>query len=163
MTGDIVYLASPYSHKDKFVEHIRFIKVCKAAGNLRRIGLSCHAPIASAHPISQICDLPKDWSFWCDRDRAFLKVCKALVVLKLDGWDKSVGVAAELEEARRMSLPIGWMSEDGSVTWDTIPEFVLDKLISEGMNLPLMGSNLPYRGVHSGPANWMDTTEGVPL
>jgi len=101
----LIYLASPYSNADPAVEQARFDAVCQAAATLMRRGLLVFSPIAHSHAIARF-GLPTDWAFWQRYDRAFLNRCRELWVLKLPGWESSVGVRAEIQIAREMGKPV---------------------------------------------------------
>lgn len=104
----LIYLASPYSHDDHNVREMRFLSACAAAASLMRQGKHVYSPIAHTHPIAKF-GLPLDWSFWGEYDRKFLAVCESMIVLMLDGWDKSKGVSAEMQIAKDMNIPITFM------------------------------------------------------
>jgi nucleoside 2-deoxyribosyltransferase len=101
----MIYLASPYSHPSAHVRQQRFEAACRAAAALLRAGIPVFSPIAHSHPIAQH-GLPDTWEFWRSIDREYLRRCRALVVLRLSGWDTSVGVQAEIELARRWGIPV---------------------------------------------------------
>lgn len=105
----IVYLAVPYSHPDPAVRRQRFEQVNVVAGRLMRDGVHVFSPISHTHPIAEACDLPKGFDFWRHYDMAFLLTCCKVIVLMLDGWRESVGVAAEIEIATGLGLPIEYM------------------------------------------------------
>ena len=100
-----MYLASPYSHPDAAVREDRFRAVCEHAAALLRDGHLVYSPIAHSHPLAAL-GLPGDWAFWADHNRAMLERSSSLVVLQLPGWERSVGVAAEVEIARALGLPV---------------------------------------------------------
>lgn len=93
---ELIYLASPYSHRHSSVKMERFHAVCKKAADLMRSGLFVFSPIAHTHPIS-LYDLPGDWEFWKEYDEIMLKKCDKMLVLMLEGWETSKGVQAEVE------------------------------------------------------------------
>lgn len=105
----LVYLASPYSHPDKQVQQQRFQAVCHQAAEMMRSGELLFSPVAHTHPIAQF-GLPGDWSFWQACDRAILERCDELAVLKLPGWDESVGVQAEIAIAKEMNMPVRFIT-----------------------------------------------------
>ncbi len=96
------YLASPYSHKDKWVRELRFRAVARVAGRLqvdRKITTFC--PIAHSHPVSEeILGLvaATDVDFWLDWDEPFESLCEGLIVARLPGWEKSTGVSREMAQ-----------------------------------------------------------------
>ena len=105
----LVYLATPYSHKDPAVQEARFLEVNRVAGELMRQGVKVFSPISHTHPIAMAGDLPKDWKFWAEYDRAVLETCGKVIVLMQDGWRESVGVQAEIKMAAELGLPVEYM------------------------------------------------------
>jgi hypothetical protein len=104
----LIYLASPYSHKDKNVRIKRFEEVSRIAGNLAAQGHVLICPIAMDHPMHKYADvdMPTDWEFWKRYDTVLLERCDELWVAKMDGWNKSVGVKAEIEYAKSLNIPV---------------------------------------------------------
>lgn len=101
----MIYLASPYSHPDAAVREQRFHSVCRMAATLMQQGDVVFAPIVHGHPLVGH-GLPTDWPFWERFDREHLRRCDELVVLMLDGWRESVGVAAEIRIAAELGKPV---------------------------------------------------------
>lgn len=95
----MIYLASPYSHPQMSVRVARFESAANAASVLMRRGINVYSPIAHTHPIEIYGGLPGNWDFWEPFDRWFIERCSGLLVLQIDGWDKSRGVAAEIKIA----------------------------------------------------------------
>lgn len=109
---EITYLAVPYSHPDSKVKEDRFIKVNKVAARLMAQNHIIFSPISHSHPIAIEGKTNTDWSYWVNFDTAFLKCSKKLIVLKLEGWETSVGVAGELKIAKELGIPIEFIEED---------------------------------------------------
>jgi nucleoside 2-deoxyribosyltransferase len=107
----MIYLASPYSHPDATIREARFQAACRAAAALIRAGHAVYSPIAHSHPIAAY-GLPTDWSYWERDARLHLKTRAEVVVLTLDGWRESVGVAAELAIAAELGLPVRYLSPE---------------------------------------------------
>ncbi len=101
----MIYLAAPYSHPDPAVREERYRQTCWHAVRLMREGRLVYSPIVHSHPLAQL-GLPGDWPFWAEHNREMLNASSRLVVLALDGWQESQGVAAEVEIARELDLPI---------------------------------------------------------
>ena len=108
MQQRLVYLASPYTASDPAVRQARFESVCRAAAQLIRQGLTVFSPISHSHAICQH-GVPLDWQFWQQHDMAFLSVCDEVMVLKLDGWELSVGVQAEIAAAKALGKPVSFL------------------------------------------------------
>ncbi len=113
----MLYLASPYTHRDPRVREARFDAACRATANMVRTGQVVFSPVVHSHPLVRF-DLPTDWEYWERCDREYLRHATELVVLKLDGWRESVGVQAEIDLALDMGLPIRFLdpivSNDGA-------------------------------------------------
>ena len=106
--SDLIYLASPYTHEDAGVMEMRFEMACTQAVEMMGAGMIVFSPIAHCHPLSDWHDLPGDWEYWQRFDEAILKACGKLVVLKLDGYEHSAGIAAEVMIAKRLGIPVEW-------------------------------------------------------
>ena len=102
----LVYLAVPYSHVDLDVRVKRFEASNVATAELMKDGYYVFSPISMSHPIAEQCSTPGDWNFWAKFDTAFISCCHKLFVLTLDGWDKSIGVTAEIKIANDMGIQV---------------------------------------------------------
>ena len=101
----MIYLASPYSHPDAGVREARYRQTCWHAVRLMRVGRLVYSPIVHSHPLAEL-GLPGDWPFWAEHNREMMASCRELVVLALDGWEESRGVAAEVELATELGIPV---------------------------------------------------------
>lgn len=101
----LTYLACPYMHEQQQVMDWRFDRVCELSAQLLREGQHTFSPISESHPIARF-GLPKDWAFWKAHDEIMLSRVDALMVYCLPGWEKSVGVKAEIEIVQRLGKPI---------------------------------------------------------
>ena len=107
-TDGLVYLACPYSHPDPAVRFMRAQQASRAAAELMKAGLAIFSPLSHSHSIAE-CGLQGDWEFWEPVDRPILTQCERMIVLKLDGWEQSVGVAAEIKIADELDIPIEYI------------------------------------------------------
>ena len=105
----LAYLAIPYSHPDPLIREERFRAVNRVAARLMAGGMHVFSPISHTHPIAVEGDLPRGWEYWEAYDRVMLKACQKLIVLKLDGWDKSVGVAGEIAIAQELGIEVEYL------------------------------------------------------
>ena len=110
--GDLIYLATPYTHVDKTVMVDRFNRVNKVAAKIMEQGKYVFSPISHTHPIAEAGVLPRGWDFWSDYDRVMISRCTCLYVLMIDGWKESKGVQAEIELAKHYDLPVVYIDED---------------------------------------------------
>lgn len=109
---DRIYLASPYSHPDRIVRETRYLEAVKAAGRLmkERPGCAVFSPIAHSHMIAEMTRLPGDFEFWQAQDVGYIDLwATRLAVLKLDGWQESRGVMAEIARAEARGLPVEYL------------------------------------------------------
>lgn len=95
----LIYLACPYSHPNPAVVQARYHYVNKVAGVLMGRGQVVFSPITHSHVIAEEWALPRSWEFWREQDIEILKRCDLLVVLKIPGWEQSVGVTEEINAA----------------------------------------------------------------
>lgn len=107
------YLASPYSHPSFAVREQRFRDACRATARLLASGITVFSPIVHGHPLVDH-GLPTDWPFWEPYDREHLVRCDGVLVLMLDGWRDSVGVAAEIRIAGELGKPVRYLTLDGT-------------------------------------------------
>jgi hypothetical protein len=63
------------------------------------------SPIQISHPLTAF-GLGGEWSFWRDYDLRLLKACDRMRILRIAGWDTSVGVAAEVKAAQEKGIPV---------------------------------------------------------
>jgi len=105
-----LYLASPYSHNDPEVRQIRFHAACRKAAQLMRDGHCVFSPIAHSHPIDLHFGAPESGDFWKRQDIPVLRHAAKLVVLTLEGWQQSKGVAWEIALANELQIPVEFVA-----------------------------------------------------
>jgi len=112
MDKSLVYLACPYSldGRDGAKERERrFNAVSKVAAQLMEQGHSVFSPISHGHPIA-LNNGHIGWERWQELDRAILtNCCRRMIVLMLEGWQQSLGLAQELKIARELKLPVSYI------------------------------------------------------
>jgi len=106
----LLYFANPFTHKSKKVMKERYVKIDRAAARLWKLGVQTYPPIALNARWNQYEEFNHTWDAWEDFDKNLLERCDGLLVLMLDGWEKSVGVNSEIEYARELGLPIGYVT-----------------------------------------------------
>ena len=104
-----IYLACPYSHKDKAGRERRFEAANRAAGKLMQDGHIVFSPISHSHPVAKTIGEANALShnFWLRQDFAFIEWADEVWVLMLPGWDESTGIRLELEHVRRIDVLSG--------------------------------------------------------
>jgi hypothetical protein len=107
----MIYLATPYSHPDPAVMQARFERACDIAGGLMISGEIVFSPIAHTHPIAVRCELPRGWDFWRNYDYAMLSRATKIVVVQMDGWRESKGIAGEVAIAAELGIPVEYIDD----------------------------------------------------
>ncbi len=107
----IIYLAAPYSHPDLTVVGQRFLAINVAAAKLIADGHIVFSPISMTHPIAMVMGnhLAPAWSGF---DEPFMDACAECVVLMLDGWRESLGVAREIAYFTAAGKPVRYMEPE---------------------------------------------------
>ncbi|MGE3807078.1 MAG: DUF1937 family protein [Gemmataceae bacterium] len=104
----MIYLASPYTSPDPRIREHRFREACRMTAALVHAGHVVFSPVVHSHFLADY-GLPNTWAFWRGQDTVFLEKADVLVVLMLDGWRESVGVAGEIQIARELGKPIDYL------------------------------------------------------
>lgn len=108
--GQVIYLASVYSlDSDEELREKRYQYVLAKTAELSKAGLVVISPIVHSHPMAVHHNMPKTWDFWEKIDRALIDVCSEVWVLKMDGWEKSTGVTAEVAYAQQTDKPVKYL------------------------------------------------------
>ncbi len=105
----MIYIAAPYSYKDKQVVEHRVKTVCEYSAKLLEGEISCISPITTGTGILLHADLPTDFEFWKRLSYDLLKVSDEVHILMLDGWEESIGVKAEIEFAMAFGKTIKYI------------------------------------------------------
>ena len=100
------YLASHYSSPDPEIVQTRFLAAEAATAWCLRHSLWVYSPIVHCHALCEAYQMPSDAEFWKEYNFAMLARSSKLLLLNIDGWKESKGVAAEIAEAYRLHLPI---------------------------------------------------------
>lgn len=118
---DLVYLAAPYSatylphEADTAVRERRFQLITHAATRMVEKGFLVFSPITHSHPM--VVHGPRSsrgkgvFADWASYDFNMIANCKAVFVLTIPGWDRSVGVHEEIEFARGRCIPVYYIAD----------------------------------------------------
>lgn len=109
----MIYLASPYSHKDPLVVRTRFLLTMQATAALIKQGHFVWSPIVHCHEMAERHTMPTDAEFWKSYNFDFIRRADAIFLLAISGWDQSKGVAMELDLARDLNIPVKAVNEMG--------------------------------------------------
>ncbi len=108
----VIYLACPYSDPDPLVRKARFDVATSVAADLIRSGRVVYSPITMTHPIDMVLageanTLGSD--YWVAFDEAFMEMCSEMVVIQLDGWQRSTGIHREISYFTEHKKPIRYI------------------------------------------------------
>lgn len=110
----LIYLATPYTRYPRGLD-AAFEDAAAIAGILIKRGLAVFSPICHSHPIAKYGGIDAvDHELWMRIDREMWDRCDELLVAKMDGWDQSRGVAAEIEYFLKRGAPVTY-TEVGSI------------------------------------------------
>jgi hypothetical protein len=108
----MIYVASPYSHDSDVIMEQRFLEAEKFVARALFLGLHVYSPIVHCHQLACKYDMPKNAKFWENYNHDLLERSDAVVVLRLDGWDESKGVGAEMAHARDKGIKVVTVGDD---------------------------------------------------
>lgn len=101
----MIYISAPYNHEHKQVVIQRIEAVYRKFAELMMKGEIPVTPLM-AHAVIEKHPVPSSSEFWEEYSITLLSKCSRMVVLKLDGWDISTGVAYEISYATRNNIEI---------------------------------------------------------
>ena len=95
----MIYIASPYSHPDKYIREHRYVLVLTYTHLCMKQDEIVFSPIAYGHEFMRFGEeyMPSD----------------RLRVFKIEGWDKSVGVREEIQFAEHLNIPVEYANAYG--------------------------------------------------
>ncbi|MFC9358597.1 DUF1937 family protein [Rhodococcus sp. NPDC057014] len=106
-----IFLACPYSHSDERVVHERFLACNEVAATIVASGNAVFSQVSMSHPINlafKTIDPSDVGKLWAPVDAHFMESMEELIILDVDGWDRSSGIKREIEffesRGRRVSL-----------------------------------------------------------
>ena len=105
----VIYFASTYSSKEPDLVQERYKLACQRVANLVAKGYVVFSPIIYGHTLIDYHEMPGDWEFWKNFCQSFLVKCDEMIVFKLEGWDKSTGILAEIDLANQLNIPITYI------------------------------------------------------
>ena len=108
------YLATPYSKHPRGIE-AAYNEAIAAAVICICSGVMVFSPIAHTHAIAVVGELPGHYERWSELDEAMISAATGVIVVQMDGWQQSSGIAAEIALAERLGKPVLYMLPDGPV------------------------------------------------
>ena len=119
-----IFLACPYGHDDAGVVEQRFDKSNAIAAKIIEGGGAVFSQVSMSHPINQALghlDKAGIARVWAPVDQVFMDAMDELVVVDIDGWKESSGVAREIEFFRKRDRRVSLWS-DVQVEFDPAAE-----------------------------------------
>jgi hypothetical protein len=111
----LFYLATPYSKFPRGI-HVAFCEASKLAADLMSMGIDVYSPIAHTHPMAMYGHIsPLNHSVWLKFDEKMMARCDALIVAKMETWDKSYGIAHEITVFEKARKPIFYLDPETKV------------------------------------------------
>lgn len=109
----MIYVAGPYTNPAS-ERLFRYEALTRAATEQMREGHLVYSPITHTHPLDVIlaegeADATLGSDFWCDLDERFMAICDECVVVMLEGWQQSRGVAREIAHFRAAGKPVRFL------------------------------------------------------
>lgn len=102
----LCYLATPYTKYPAGIE-AAFRDAARLAARLMLAGVNVYSPIAHTHPLAIYGNIdPLNHDIWMPFDKAMMDASESLLVAHMDGWDKSYGIAIEIDYFQREGKPI---------------------------------------------------------
>lgn len=107
------YIASPYTHSNSFVRIGRYEKVLDFTVWLaKEFHIFGYSPIVHSHPMVLDHDMPVEINnFWQEWNETMIYASIGLVILQLNGWDKSKGIELEIQYAKELGKPVVFSRE----------------------------------------------------
>lgn len=116
MNARPIYLASPYTHKSKFIQELRYRATRENVARLMNLGEVVFSPIVHCHWISEIHNMPGDFNFWKNYDECLITNFPRFGILKLPGFRESEGIHNELHFAKGLGRNTEYIEPIGEVT-----------------------------------------------
>jgi len=104
----VIYLASPYSHPWPELRQARFLAAKNVVSKLMSAGKVVFSPIVYSHQFAS--EHGTDFRSWAKFNLEMLNLADELIVLMIDGWELSEGVWTEVEHAKEIGKPVGYLN-----------------------------------------------------
>lgn len=106
----LIYLASLYSlESTPKIRKERYERVQTLMAEMLIDGFIVFSPISYNHPIAKKFHLSAGWEFWKPIDSCYINKCDSMLILKDEGWERSVGITAEIKIAKKLRKEIGFV------------------------------------------------------
>lgn len=109
-----IFLACPYSHADEQIVHARFMACNRVAAKIIEAGHAVFSQVTMSHPVNLAFEKTARENIgkvWAPVDALFLEMMDELIILDIDGWDKSAGIQREIEFYKNRNQRVSLWSE----------------------------------------------------
>lgn len=113
----MIYLAQPYTSHDPAIMQERYFIACKVIADLINKGYKVFSPIVYGHYLVQY-GTGSEFADWEEFDKWMIDNCSRFVVLRLEGWEESVGVKEEIEYADSLGKYVEYMDVNNMEEWE---------------------------------------------
>jgi hypothetical protein len=90
------YVMTPYSKYPRGMP-AAYNDAVRVAASFTVTGLRAFSTIVHSHPQALVARLPGDARFWWDHNLVFMKASCGAVVVEMEGWKESEGIALEID------------------------------------------------------------------
>lgn len=111
--AELVYVSCAFMESDVNIRKLRIDLASRFCAQKMREGVVVFCPLIHNYCILQH-GLPVGWDYWEKFNKELLVRSNKLYVLKLEGWEKSLGVQAEISLARKLQIPIEYHEFENS-------------------------------------------------
>lgn len=102
----MIYVAAPYSHPKSAVRHERYLRITHYCGRRMMMGELVFSPITYGHGFALLGLADTAHTDWICFNERMMLASEEVRVLQLPGWEKSKGIAHELDFADRHGIRI---------------------------------------------------------
>jgi len=105
----MIYVASPYSHPDAAVRHVRYERTLYYCAEQMRKGLVVFSPIVYGHQFALLGLSQTDHVWWQDFNERMLLSAESIHIFMIAGWKESEGIAHEIDFAQRHGIEVKYV------------------------------------------------------
>lgn len=102
----MIYVSGPYTSDDIDVQVERYRAHKRYTASLIRMQLVAFSPIVHCHELAIDYELPKGYEFWRVQCLGMLAKAEMMHVMKLEGWEDSVGTQDEIDFAMSNNISL---------------------------------------------------------
>ena len=103
--NSMIYIAAPYTDPNPEVKAERMRQFYEYDSIISSNGAYTVSPLYKVETAKHG-KMPDDWEYWKKYSYALLDTCDSIHVLMMPGWDKSIGVQAEIAYCKLKSIQI---------------------------------------------------------